>query len=217
MGLLARSPPAATADEPVRLLLLALLACAAAAAASICDTASCGRGICKELPELIPGALIYECHCYPGWSHASGAIPFSPCIVPNCSFDGACLNLSVAPPTGIPKGACDVVSCGKGGACKTGDLPFSYSCECQPGYANLLNQTALPCVNNCFSGKGCSALGLGPAPASEPSPPVSPTPTAGDHDSSRPSAPPSGTKGSVPSRLLLQQLLLVTIAMAQVL
>ncbi|XP_004986621.1 fibropellin-3-like [Setaria italica] len=138
-----------TASEPMRLLLLALLAYAAAGA-SICDTAICGRGNCTELPELVPGIPIYECHCDPGWSQAWKAVRFSPCIVPNCSFDGTCLNLSLTPPTGIPKDVCAVVSCGAGGACKTGGAAlFSYTCECQPGYANLLNQTALPCVKNC--------------------------------------------------------------------
>ncbi|CAL4916754.1 unnamed protein product [Urochloa decumbens] len=222
MRLLGRS---STATEPMRLLLVALLACCAAGA-SVCDTAICGRGNCTEVPELIPGLPLpnYECHCEPGWSNALKAIPLSPCIVPNCSFDSSCLNLSLPPlPTGIPKDVCDVVSCGKGGACKTGGLaaPFSYSCECQPGYANLLNLTTLPCVNSCFSrGKGCSALGLGPAPVPESKPPpsTSPAPTGG-HDSSGTSPPPSGTKGnssSVPSRHLLHLLLLVTLAMAQV-
>jgi hypothetical protein len=47
------------------------------------------------------------------------------------------------------RAVCSVVSCGAGGACKAGGAPFSfsYSCECRPGYANLLNLTTLPCVN----------------------------------------------------------------------
>ncbi|CAL4933509.1 unnamed protein product [Urochloa decumbens] len=190
-----------TATEPLRLVLvITLLACAAAASAPYCDTASCGRGNCTDVPEVLPYVPNYECHCEPG------------------SFDGACLNLTLARPTGIPKDVCDIATCGKGGTCKTGGdagtALFSYSCECQPGYANLLNLATLPCVNNCFFGnKGCSALGLGPAPSSQPSPTLSPPPT-GDHDSSRASAPPFGTKGSVPSRRLLQLLLAVTLTMA---
>ncbi|CAL4916753.1 unnamed protein product [Urochloa decumbens] len=206
-----------TATEPLRLVLvITLLACAAAAGAPYCETASCGRGNCTDVPEVLPYVPNYECHCEPGWSHALDTIPFSPCVVPNCSFDGACLNLTLARPTGIPKDACDIVTCGKRGACKTGGdagtALFSYSCECQPGYANLLNLTTLPCVNNCFFGnKGCSALGLGPAPPSQPSPSLSPPPSSGA------SAPPSGTKGSVPSRRLLQLLLLaIMLTMAHV-
>ncbi|CAN6299379.1 unnamed protein product [Urochloa humidicola] len=225
MGLLRRSP-AVTADEPMRLLLLALLAfCASAAGASICDTANCGRGNCTEMPGPIPGVNNYKCNCDPGWSHALEVFPFSPCIVPDCPFHGDCFNnLSLPLPIGTLKDVCAAVSCGAGGACKTGNLPFSYSCECQPGYANMLNLTTLPCVkNNCFVDKDCSALGLGPAPAPDPAAPVShstsPAPTTGGHDSSgtTSSAPPSGTKGSVPPRRLQQLLLLlVTLAMAQV-
>ncbi|CAN6283278.1 unnamed protein product [Urochloa humidicola] len=225
MGLLGRSPEA-TADVPMRLLLLALLAfCACTAGASICDTAKCGKGNCTETPGLIPGlSTNYKCDCDPGWSQALKAVPFSPCIVPDCPFQGDCFNnLSLTPPIGILKDVCAAVSCGAGGTCKTGDLPSSYSCECQPGYANLLNLTSLPCVKNCSFDKDCSpALGLGPAPAPEPVPAstshsTSPAPTTtGGHDSSGTSAPPSGTKGSVPLRRLQQLLLLVTLAMAQV-
>ncbi|RLN17867.1 fibropellin-3-like [Panicum miliaceum] len=199
MSALARS---STASEPVRLLLLTTLLASCAAGASVCDTANCGKGACMELPKLIPGVPNYECHCDPGWSKTWKAIPFSPCVIPNCSFDGACFNISLTPPPpkpGLPTDVCAAVSCGPGGACKAGDAPFSYSCECQPGYANLLDLAALPCVNNCFFGKGCSALGLAPAPApSSPSSPTPPSPAAptGSHDSSGPSAPPSGTEGN---------------------
>ncbi|OEL22815.1 hypothetical protein BAE44_0016166 [Dichanthelium oligosanthes] len=130
------------------LLLLALLGGAAVGGgvSSVCDTANCGRGSCAEVPGLPPN---YECRCDLGWSHALELFPFSPCIVPNCTFNGACLNLSLTPPTAIPKDVCAVVSCGVGGACRPGDAMFSYSCECRLGYANLLNLTALPCVKDC--------------------------------------------------------------------
>ncbi|CAN6283282.1 unnamed protein product [Urochloa humidicola] len=210
----------ATAAEPMRLLLLAMFV--GAAGASLCDTAICGRGNCTEIPGPIPGLNIYKCNCDPGWSQPLDVFPFSPCIVPNCSFDGSCFNLnqSQTPPKGgglgLPTDVCLAVSCGAGGACKAGALPLSYSCECQPGYTNLLNLAALPCAKNCFSGKGCSALGLGtPVPSPQPPHPLSPPPT-GDHDSSGTSAPPSGTKGSISSRRLLQLLLLVTLTLAQV-
>jgi hypothetical protein len=47
------------------------------------DTANCGKGNCSETTVPLPPN--YECRCDPGWSHALQLIPFSPCIVPNCS------------------------------------------------------------------------------------------------------------------------------------
>jgi hypothetical protein len=49
------------------------------------------------------------------------------------------------------RAVCGVVSCGAGGACKPGSGAafLSYTCECQPGYDNMLNLTTLPCVKNC--------------------------------------------------------------------
>nr|CAB3499615.1 unnamed protein product [Digitaria exilis] len=170
-------------------LVLALIACAAGGGgASVCDTANCGKGSCTEVPLLPPN---FECHCDPGWSHALNLFAFSPCIIPNCSFDGACLNITLEPPTSLPpKDVCAVVSCGEGGSCRAGigaNL-FSYTCECRPGYANMLNLTALPCVKDCFFGSDCYALGLGTAPPS-------PAPS-GDHGSQEPTTPPSATNGN---------------------
>ncbi|KAJ1295512.1 hypothetical protein BS78_01G229900 [Paspalum vaginatum] len=126
-------------------------------------------------------------------------------MIPDCSFDAACLNLS-APPIAKPN-ICAFVNCGEGGVCKPDDSGmFSYSCECQPGYTNLINKTALPCAKNCFSGNSCSGLGVGLGTA----PPPSPAPS-GDHGSPPPSG--SGTKGSASSPSLLLLLLLISIAM----
>ncbi|XP_062200478.1 uncharacterized protein LOC133903153 [Phragmites australis] len=197
MVVLARS---SAASGSATLLLLALLACAAAAAArgsSACDTAICGKGKCTEGPGWIP-TFDYECNCDPGWSRASELVPFSPCIVPNCSINSACFNFSL--PKRIPTDICDAVSCGAGGACEKGDGFFVYSCECQPGYVNLLNLTAFPCAKNCTFGKGCSALGLAPPENPKPVSPPSPAPPA-DHDSSGPSAPSSSTKGNATTSL----------------
>ena len=60
--------------------------------------------------------------------------------------------LSLRSLRGHARAVCAAVSCGPGGACMAGDAPFSYSCECQPGYANLLNLAGLPCVKNCEHG-----------------------------------------------------------------
>lgn len=44
--------------------------------------------------------------------------------------------------------ACVIIDCGLG-ECRKGQ-GFSYTCECQPGYVNFLDQTYLPCVKNCM-------------------------------------------------------------------
>ncbi|KAL6641097.1 hypothetical protein ACP70R_019278 [Stipagrostis hirtigluma subsp. patula] len=204
-------------------LIMALLACTAAAAdggATICDTADCGKGSCSEAPGFIPGTVSYNCTCDHGWAKAID-LPISPCTVPKCHFDASCFNITLAPPRGIPiTDPCVAINCGPG-ECKKGE-GFTYRCECQPGYVNLLNLTAFPCVKNCFFGMDCSTLGIGPPP---PSPAPSPAPPSGNHDTSGPTAPPSATKGnattasctpcSVSSQSLLRRLLLlVSLAMA---
>ncbi|KAL6641096.1 hypothetical protein ACP70R_019277 [Stipagrostis hirtigluma subsp. patula] len=162
---------------PAPTLLLALLAVVIAAAAaaseppgsgSVCDTAKCGKGKCSETPGLIPGAVSYKCECDSGWSKAIDLFPFAPCILPICSYSSACFNLTVPPPTGIPAtDPCVAVNCGRGGGCKEGGAGgFSYRCECQPGFANLLNDTSLPCIGgDCKFGADCAKLGLSPGPS----------------------------------------------------
>ncbi|GJM84595.1 hypothetical protein PR202_ga00279 [Eleusine coracana subsp. coracana] len=153
---------------------------------TVCDDANCGKGHCAEVPGIIP---MYKCECDPGWSQAFKFIPISPCTIPNCTFDSACFNISLGPPRGIPvTDICVAVNCGPGGTCKHGSAPFSYTCECQPGYVNVFNLTAFPCVKHCVFGMDCAALGLGPPP---PASPPSPAPPA-DHDSSGPPPSPKG-------------------------
>ncbi|KAJ1295514.1 hypothetical protein BS78_01G230000 [Paspalum vaginatum] len=154
-----------------------------------------------------------------------GIVRFGACVTSHpvccfgaraCSFDVACLNLSMQPPKAIPN-ICAVVNCGAGGVCKAGSSGlFSYSCECQPGYTNLIyNKTALPCAKNCFFGNCCSALGPGtPAPAPAPSSCNQSSPPGPSSPSAPP--PPSGTKGSASSPSLLPLVLLLSITAAQV-
>ncbi|KAG2549000.1 hypothetical protein PVAP13_9KG196200 [Panicum virgatum] len=191
MSALARSSTSTASEPEVRLLLLLtalVLVVASAAGASVCDTANCGRGTCAELPKLIPDVPNYACHCDPGCIAASIDRSIQSSSLLGTAADQQFANNPV----------CAAVSCGPGGACKAGDAPFSYSCECQPGYANLLNLSGLPCVKNCFFGQACSALGLAPAPAPAPG---SPPPPAGSHDSSGP--PPSGTKGNNSTAIII--------------
>ncbi|KAL6883654.1 hypothetical protein ACP4OV_011068 [Aristida adscensionis] len=182
---------------PALLRLLALHACVAAAAAAgptICDTAKCGKGTCVETVALlfIPA---YSCTCDPGWSHLIDLAPFTPCVIPNCSLDTSCFDV-IKPelPKGLPiTDPCVFVDCGQGkGECVHGE-GWSYQCQCHPGYVNMLNLTALPCMKNCAFGPDCKKEGIGAPPP----PPPSPAPS-----------------GSVSVQtLLLQLLLLVSLAL----
>ncbi|RCV43071.1 hypothetical protein SETIT_9G266500v2 [Setaria italica] len=84
---------------PVATLILALLACTKVAAGfclacphaegpTICDTAKCGKGTCREMPGPIPLLTTsYNCTCDPGWTQPKLIgliIPSAPCIIPDC-------------------------------------------------------------------------------------------------------------------------------------
>ncbi|KAK3157612.1 hypothetical protein QOZ80_2AG0125060 [Eleusine coracana subsp. coracana] len=191
---------------PVLLLLLTFIIGYALAAdadddvkESVCDGADCGRGSCKVRSGWIPGTISYKCECHPGWTRAIRSIPFSPCNVPECSFNSSCFDLSLMLPRGIPfSDPCVSVNCGAG-TCKK-DEGFHYHCECDQGNINMLNDTKYPCIDaNCLMGMHCPALN-DPAPPPTPSSPPSSSP-----------APP----GSLSLQSLLQELLVVSVAMAQ--
>nr|XP_034570697.1 neurogenic locus notch homolog protein 1-like [Setaria viridis] len=148
---------------PALLLVAALIAGAAVAddddhhhhdagGKSICDEADCGRGTCIERLGWIPWRSSYKCDCDPGWNRAIKMVASSPCNVPECSFNSSCLNLALLLPRGIPfSDPCVAVNCGSG-ECKK-DEGFHYHCECEKGYANMLNNTKFPCIDdNCLMG-----------------------------------------------------------------
>nr|CAB3494663.1 unnamed protein product [Digitaria exilis] len=165
---------------------------------TMCDTAKCGRGHCSEVQGPI---TTYKCTCDPGWSQPSLlnlTFDFAPCIIPHCTFDSSCYNVSLLPkaiPLPPDIDPCVAVNCGPG-ECKRGE-GLSYSCECQDGYVNFLNSTSFPCVKNCVFGMDCSKLGIGP-PSPPPPPSTAPLPPPGNHDSP---APPNGPKGNAPALL----------------
>uniref|UniRef100_K4AIC2 EGF-like domain-containing protein n=1 Tax=Setaria italica TaxID=4555 RepID=K4AIC2_SETIT len=125
---------------------------------SICDEADCGRGTCIERLGWIPWRSSYKCDCDPGWNRAIKMVASSPCNVPECSFNSSCLNLALLLPRGIPfSDPCVAVNCGSG-ECKK-DEGFHYHCECEKGYANMLNNTKFPCIDDsCLMGMHCPAL-----------------------------------------------------------
>ncbi|KAK9992694.1 hypothetical protein SO802_027679 [Lithocarpus litseifolius] len=55
-------------------------------------------------------------------------------------------------------GACYWTNCGGGFCNKTSN--FTYSCECAKDYYNILDDTSLPCFQDCAIGMDCSILGI---------------------------------------------------------
>ncbi|THG10792.1 hypothetical protein TEA_010700 [Camellia sinensis var. sinensis] len=86
-------------------------------------------------PALAPyvGTLDYSC---------MPAAPPSPSVP---------LNSSVFDP-------CYFVYCGEGTCTK--NKTMTHTCQCNPGYSNLLNITAFPCYSDCALGSDCEKLGI---------------------------------------------------------
>ncbi|KAK1374141.1 hypothetical protein POM88_030334 [Heracleum sosnowskyi] len=164
-------------------LFLALLAVSVAANLSpglsptldeICNEVNCGKGTC----ETARGSLFgFKCKCENGWSRTGSNqeddLDFLPCIIPNCSLDYSCL--PAAPPTPTPSiptnisvfDPCYWTYCGEG-TCKQ-NLTYGQTCQCKPGYSNLLNITSFPCFSECALGSDCERLGINVSISTSPS------------------------------------------------
>ncbi|KAL2323751.1 hypothetical protein Fmac_028130 [Flemingia macrophylla] len=142
----------------------------------VCKEVECGKGTCKPSKN---STFFFECDCDSGWKQALSdddtGLKFLPCIVPNCTLDYTC---SKAPApvqdkatksNGSILDVCRWVDCG-GGSCNSTSM-FSYNCECDAGYYNLLNVTAFPCFMECSIGMGCSELGISIKNSSTSAPP----------------------------------------------
>ncbi|KAK7393718.1 hypothetical protein VNO78_22282 [Psophocarpus tetragonolobus] len=167
--LLLQQPPSATSD-----LLSPLLS---PIFDEVCKGVECGKGTCKPSKN---STFFFECECHPGWKQALSndkmGFKFLPCIVPNCTLDYSC---SKAPApvqeknrklNGSNFDVCNWVDCGGGSCNKTSN--FSYNCECDAGYDNLLNVTAFPCFRECSLGMGCSEVGISVKNSSTAAPPA---------------------------------------------
>lgn len=143
----------------------------------VCKEVECAKGTCKPSKN---STFFFECECDQGWkqalSNTETDLKFLPCIVPNCTLDYSC---SEAPAPAQEKAtksnesifdACHWVDCG-GGSCNKTSM-FSYNCECDAGYYNLLNVTAFPCFKECSLGMGCSELGISMTNSSTSAPPA---------------------------------------------
>ncbi|KAL4642293.1 hypothetical protein ACB092_02G005200 [Castanea dentata] len=131
----------------------------------VCKEVVCGKGTCK--PSNQTAFSLFECECYPGWKQANFGLAdnkFLPCVVPDCTVNYSCMNaFSPVQDKGSRANEsifdpCYWTNCG-GGLCNKASN-FTYSCECSKDYYNILNDTSLPCVQDCAIGMDCSNLGI---------------------------------------------------------
>nr|XP_023900478.1 slit homolog 2 protein-like isoform X1 [Quercus suber] len=131
----------------------------------VCKEVVCGKGTCK--PSNQSAFLLFECECYPGWKQANFGLAdnkFLPCVVPDCTINYSCMNaFSPVQDKGSRANEsifdpCHWTNCGGGFCNKTSNL--TYSCECEKDYYNILNDTFLPCFQDCAIGMDCSTLGI---------------------------------------------------------
>ncbi|KAK1374143.1 Vitamin K-dependent protein S-like [Heracleum sosnowskyi] len=153
-------------------LLVVLLAVSATANLSpnyspnfgeICNEVNCGKGKCEA---SLGSQFGFKCKCDSGWSRTrpnqDEDLDFLPCIIPNCSLDYSCM--PAAPPApSVPNNQsvfdpCYYAYCGQGTCSK--NLTYGQTCNCNPGFSNLLNITAFPCFSECALGSDCERLGI---------------------------------------------------------
>ncbi|PIA45039.1 hypothetical protein AQUCO_01700530v1 [Aquilegia coerulea] len=133
----------------------------------LCKDVLCGKGKCKTSTDDTP--LGYMCECDQGWKQTTSDeqkhLRFLPCVIPNCTLDTSCTKAQSPSPQvkDPPKNTsffdpCKWAYCGEGSCMKAST--FGHKCECQEGYANLLNSTVFPCFTECSFGMDCANLGL---------------------------------------------------------
>ncbi|KAL7126343.1 hypothetical protein ABFS83_14G179700 [Erythranthe nasuta] len=131
---------------------------------NICNEVECGKGSCEAAPGK---PFNYKCDCEDGWKRTrfddEQDLEFVPCTIPNCTLDYSCM--PAAPPApAVPHNSsffdpCYWIYCGEGKCTK--NTTRAHTCQCNPGYSNLLNITAFPCYNDCAIGsESCERLGI---------------------------------------------------------
>ncbi|KAK3219675.1 hypothetical protein Dsin_013645 [Dipteronia sinensis] len=128
-----------------------------------CAVINCGEGSCVGSNSSVLG---FDCVCNSGWKKIQiGNFTFPPCLVPNCTVNLSCSNVSTPPSTPSPCGWCGDGTCAANGT--------GYTCQCPPGSANLFDNSSLPCLQQCSIGGDCNGLGLVlPFTPSSPPPPT---------------------------------------------
>ncbi|XP_061338012.1 uncharacterized protein LOC133284895 isoform X2 [Gastrolobium bilobum] len=133
----------------------------------VCEEVECGKGSCVVNSSY---PLNFLCECDSGWKRTreddndTYATSFLPCVIPDCSLNYGC---QPAPPPvpekDIPHNfsafdPCYWAYCGEGSCTK--NRTYTYRCECNPNYFNLLNISVFPCYSECTLGSDCSRLGI---------------------------------------------------------
>ncbi|XP_006829632.3 uncharacterized protein LOC18425012 isoform X2 [Amborella trichopoda] len=137
----------------------------------VCKLVDCGQGTCNASNQfLVP----FKCVCFPGWKNIEigTLVGFLPCVIPNCTLDLGCGESAPPPPFSLLppilpppinlSDPCTYTLCGEG-KCVTID-ETSHVCECNPGSANLLGSSNLPCFKQCSLGADCGGIGFGAPP-----------------------------------------------------
>ncbi|KAJ0733238.1 hypothetical protein HanPI659440_Chr11g0406131 [Helianthus annuus] len=116
---------------------------------NICDEVNCGRGNCSA---DVSKPFGFACKCDPGWRQTRSdkdddddLHEFLPCVIPN---------------------SCYWTYCGEG-TCNKNNT-YKHTCDCKPGYTNLMNISHFPCFSSCAIGSDCSRLGVRLLDASSP-------------------------------------------------
>ncbi|GMP40865.1 hypothetical protein CsSME_00011154 [Camellia sinensis var. sinensis] len=131
---------------------------------NICKEVECGKGNCSVALDRPFG---FTCECENGWKRtrldSEQDLLYLPCVIPNCSLDYSCMPAAPPAPSVIPLNSslfdpCYWIYCG-GGTC-TKNRTMTHTCQCNPGYSNLLNITAFPCYSDCALGSDCAKLGI---------------------------------------------------------
>ncbi|KAA8536993.1 hypothetical protein F0562_029471 [Nyssa sinensis] len=140
---------------------------------NICNEVECGKGSCQAAAGK---PFNFVCQCDNGWKRTrldnEEDLQFLPCVIPNCTLDYSCM--PAAPPApAIPYNLsffdpCYWTYCGEGSCTK--NLTYTHTCQCNPGYYNLLNVTAFPCFSECALGSDCAQLGIKVSNSSSSSP-----------------------------------------------
>ncbi|KAI3761081.1 hypothetical protein L1987_51488 [Smallanthus sonchifolius] len=142
---------------------------------NLCDEVNCGKGNCTVDPAK---PFSFTCKCDPGWRRTRSddnedddLHEFLPCVIPNCTLDYSCMP---APPPSppIPNNIslfdpCYWAYCGEG-TCNKNNT-YMHTCDCNPGYSNLMNISHFPCFSRCAIGSDCSRLGVRLLDATSPS------------------------------------------------
>ncbi|TXG69165.1 hypothetical protein EZV62_004100 [Acer yangbiense] len=116
-----------------------------------CALIDCGEGSCVSSDSTFLG---FDCVCKPGWKTIQIAdLTFPSCLIPNCSINLNCSDVSTLPSLPSACGWCGYGNCAANGT--------GHTCQCSPGAANLFDNSSLLCLPQCSFGGDCNSLGLG--------------------------------------------------------